>query len=473
MTAVVLISVLSAAIFGNVWNFKIQVFFQGLILGLFSFIFLSNAIKKGFVKIPFEGRMIAGAALLSALAWAFSPIRNILTGELINLFCGFSLIWSVSSMKDEVKKRKSIIYFVLFISLLSGFYQLFSHGEPYATLKNSNTMAFYSILAAGLCLEWGNYYLALSFLILIFVSKSAGAILAIFFASLLYSVDMKAQREFKKNPILSLIAIVLLVAAFISMDLSSIKDRLHWWRAALLMIFERPFLGWGSGAFAFAGSAFKGPISLGSIYAHNYYLEFILENGIFSAFLWFAFLYIAIKKTSGFLRYALFAAMAHGLFDFGLSTPYGFWLFCFSLGLSLKNEEFKVNASFLKFFGVASFSFLIVFLQWGLENVKKENFILGYVKDKNFSQNISLMLEKKPLDYDLLSFKAKNLLAVAKEKKDKKILYESARTFEKKLFVNPYNISDYIALEKIYYFLGENSALEELREREKKFLKWN
>lgn len=473
MTAVGLISVLSSAIFGNAWNFKIQIFFQALILGLFAFTFLSSAIKNGFVKIPSNGLMIVAAALTSALAWAFSPIRNILTGELINLLCGFSLIWSVSSTKDEVIKRKNIIYFVFGISLLLGFYQFLSHGETYATLKNSNTMAFYSILAAGICLEWGNYYLAFSFLILIFISKSAGAILAIFFASLLYSFDMKAQREFRKNPLISLIAVILLVAAFISIDISSIKDRLGWWRAALLMISDRPLLGWGAGAFAFAGGAFRGPSSSGSIYAHNYYLEFILENGIFSAFLWFAFLYISIKKTRGFLRYALFAAMVHGFFDFGLSTPYGLWLFCFSLGLSMDMENIKINSGFLKFFFAGAISLLILFLQWGFKNIKKENFILSYMKDENFSQNISLMLEKNPLDYDLLSFKASHLLAIAKEKKDKKALYESARTFEKKLLANPYNLSDYITLEKIYYFLGEQSALEELREREKKFLKWN
>lgn len=472
MMAAGLISVLSGAVFGNVWNFKIQVFFQGLTLAIFAYSFFVSSFRGNLI-IPFRAWLAAAVLPVVALSWALSPLRSLLAGEVLNFICGLCLLFSVVSIKKEIADRKWLVYFILILAALAGFFQFLSQKETYATLKNSNTMAFYAILAGGLCLEWGNYYLAFAFLLLIVISKSAGAILALFMTAVFYAWDRKALGEFKKNPFLSAAVIILPCIALFSIDLSSVYDRLHWWRAALLMFFERPLLGWGFGAFAFAGGAFKGPSFLGSVYAHNYYIEFLAENGLIAALLWFWFLYVSLRKTSGFLRYALFAALAHGMLDFGLSTPYGFWFFCFILGLSLSTEKLSLPKGFLKFALILAFAFSVKFLFWALKNSYKENLILRADSSQQTYQALDLWLSENPEDYDLLSFRASSLLSEAKEKRDKKLLYESARTFEKKLLVNPYGLNDYIALEKIYSFLGEKEALDELRKREEKFLKWN
>lgn len=472
MMAAGLISVLSGAVFGNVWNFKIQVFFQGLTLAVFAYSFFSSSLR-GSLTIPSRAWPAAAVLPIAALSWALSPLRTLLAGEVLNFICGLCLLFSVVSIKKEIAERKWLVYIILILAALAGFFQFLSHKETYATLKNSNTMAFYAILAGGLCLEWGNYYLAFAFLVLIVVSKSAGAILALFMTAVFYAWDRKALEEFKKNPFLSAAVIILPCIALFSIDLSSVYDRLHWWKAALLMFFERPFLGWGFGSFAFAGGAFKGPSVLGSVYVHNYYLEFLAENGVIAALLWFWFLYVSLRKTSGFLRYALFAALAHGMLDFGLSTPYGFWLFCFILGLAINTEKINLPYGLLKFAMIPAFAFSLKFLFWAYENSYKENLISRAESLPQAYQALDLRLAENPDDYDLLSFRASSLLAEAKEKRDKNLLYESARTFEKKLLVNPYGLNDYIALEKIYSFLGEKEALEELRKREEKFLKWN
>ncbi|MEW5951019.1 MAG: O-antigen ligase family protein [Elusimicrobiota bacterium] len=472
MPSVFLISVISCAVFGNSWNFLLQFFYQFLSLAVFSFIFL-KFLKND--EIPYGEKiwLFPSVCALSALSWAFSPLRNLLSWELINFLSGAAVFFSSAFLKKEIEERKKIIFFIFSLIILVGFWQFFYSEETYSTLKNSNTLAFYSILAGGLALKLGNYYLALAFGILILVSKSVGAIIAVFCAALLYAFDRKAFFEIKANKFLFFAVFIMIFVSILSIDPSSIRDRLNWWKSALLMIKESPLYGWGTGSFAYVSGAFAGKESLKSVYAHNHYLEFAAENGIITALLWFYFLIFIVKKSFGFLRYALFAALIHSFFDFGMSSPYGFWLFCFCAGLSSEFSLHKTKESFFAGVFAVLFFLFLSFFYGGIYNYKKEMLLTKASEDPSYFKKVIEGKEKYPFDYDYLSFVAKNILKQAEEKKDFGLLAESAKAYEQKLIVNPWNPADYSVLERIYSFMKEESIKEELKKRSKKYLKTN
>ena len=74
-----------------------------------------------------------------------------------------------------------------------------------------------------------------------------------------------------------------------------------------------------------------------AIYAHNYYLEFLAENGLPAALAWFWLLFAAARARTGLVKYSVIAALVHSILDFGLSVPANFWIFC--LLLSSPSEE--------------------------------------------------------------------------------------------------------------------------------------
>lgn|GEM_PF-4885839 len=75
----------------------------------------------------------------------------------------------------------------------------------------------------------------------------------------------------------------LFVLALAGVEPRSVSDRLDWWTAAWRMVSDRPFLGFGAGSFAFVYPEYRGGPGLSAVYAHNYYLEFLAENGVLSA----------------------------------------------------------------------------------------------------------------------------------------------------------------------------------------------
>lgn len=473
MPSVLLISALSCAVFGNSWNFFIQFFYQFIAISVFLFIFLYD-LSKGNFNLEKRELLIFATLALMIISWAFSPVRSLLSWELINFIAGLSIYFSSSRLKQEIEKRKILVYFVFSIVALVAIWQFVFHKEIYSTLGNANTLAFYAILAGGLCLKWGNYYLALVFAVLLIISKSAGAVISVFVSTLLYAFDRKAFKNIKENSFLFLSVAVMLLVTILSVDIASIYDRLSWWKAALNMIAYRPVYGWGEGAFAYVSSAFKTYTGdLASVYAHNYYLEFIAENAIVASLLWFYVLFSFIRTSSGILRYVIVAAVVHSFFDFGLSCVYSFWLFCFIIAMSAENKsEVVISGKFLYQFLFLSVTLMLNFLYYGVGNIKKERLILKSEKDWKYFSQVLLEKEKKPRDYDYLSYVAGKLLLKATQTRDLSLLAESAKTYEQKLIVNPWNAADYVVLDKIYSLMKEDDIRKELAIRSRDFLRW-
>ena len=112
-------------------------------------------------------------------------------------------------------------------------------------------------------------------------------------------------------------------------------DRWHWWAGALRMIFDRPWLGVGPGAFGEAYPAYRAGVwGLNTLYAHNFFLELWAERGVVGVG---ALLFLAktafCGERSG-LWLGLVGFLLFNLVHIGFSFPALYWLFFLILGLN-------------------------------------------------------------------------------------------------------------------------------------------
>ena len=135
---------------GALWNLEIQTIIQSLVLitflswisfslyrgRLFSFLFDS---KSKYVVFVFG---------LSSISLLLSPIKNLITGEWLNLFCGLAILVLSRGIREKQEKK---IFKLLGISayIICGiaFYQILFIGvwPPSSTLINPNSLAFFSL----------------------------------------------------------------------------------------------------------------------------------------------------------------------------------------------------------------------------------------------------------------------------------------------------------------------------------------
>jgi O-antigen ligase len=104
--------------------------------------------------------------------------------------------------------------------------------------------------------------------------------------------------------------------------------RLAAYRTAVVkMLPERPFFGFGAGTFAAAYPYFRDPANIGHFrYAHNDWLQYLVELGLVGFFLLCGLLYASAStfrlriETAGF-AFALAGAGLHALVDFPVHVP--------------------------------------------------------------------------------------------------------------------------------------------------------
>lgn len=273
------------------------------------------------------------AAALSLAAAALSPFRGYIVAEWGNFGCGLLIFLGASFMTAEERGRagRALLlgaWLVAALCVVQAFaLHNFAERPP---LTNLNALALYCVMVIPVALERRAWVLAGVLVGLTIWTQSLGAALAALTAAGFYAASR--GRALRDNAAVFALLALLGGAVLMLVQADSAAGRLAWWRGALSMIGERPLLGFGHSAYTWAQALFQ-PAGFRehSIYAHNYYLEFIAENGLPAAAAWFAALWAAARRRGGLARYAVIAALAHSLVDFGLSVPANFWLFCFLL----------------------------------------------------------------------------------------------------------------------------------------------
>ncbi|HAT73348.1 MAG TPA: hypothetical protein DCS63_11095 [Elusimicrobia bacterium] len=285
-----------------------------------------------------------GAAALTLAALIYSPLRGHIFNEWGNYAAGLLIFVFASFLNREERALtdRAVIagaWLVFGFSLLQAFVLKNFAGHP--PLTNLNALALYAVMVIPLALGRRLWALAGAMLILIVWTQSLGAALAGLAAAGFYAAHRLKGGELKDNawPLAALA--VLAVGVLYLLQADSVAGRLAWWKSAWEMFLARPLSGFGYASFTWVQAAFQGEGTFRehAIYAHNYYIEFLAENGLPAAILWFWLLLRAVRAKTGLVRYSVIAALTHSLVDFGLSVPANFWLFCYLLSSEASAKE--------------------------------------------------------------------------------------------------------------------------------------
>ena len=481
-------------------------------------------LKSGILNFQYAGvRMAVFAVMaLSFFSMFSSPVRALVWPEWGNLAAGLLIfIFSGFLSPEERKKTDLALRIAAWGTVILAVVQALVLKSPQisASLTNPNALALFVIMLLPLAASWKDWWLAGAMLVLLIWTQSAGAAIALIVAAGFYMHQSFGRAEFKKNlPIFALLAIAL-VLVISQVPLQSFVHRLLWWKSAMLMFLSSPFLGFGHAAFTFVYPAYRGavPGDMGSIYAHSYYLEFLAENGIFCAALWFGLLVYAIKKKPGLAKYSLIAALSHCAIDFGLSVPANFWIFSYlaapenrerARGSAAAQEKGREGISQERIEGfsrpalLAARQFhgtlpspsieaisqkggahLVVYAVAAVLAAAWLNLCLthnralraqasavscysgrDFMAAENKFQK-ALEIENGPLSLEALGEIESRL---ASEKKDRGMLFSAAVFFERALILNPYSASAYRNLAAVYRAAGEDKLLRGLEERRKR-----
>ncbi|MDO8805602.1 MAG: O-antigen ligase family protein [Elusimicrobiota bacterium] len=275
----------------------------------------------------------AGLSFISLLA---SPFKGFIFNEWGNYAAGLLIFLFASFLNREERGKVEFTvvcgaWLIFAVSLLQAFALENFLGKP--PLTNLNALALYAVMVIPLALDRGNWLLAGAMVVLVVWTQSLGAALAGLVAAGFYAVSRFKGRELKENAWLLLALAALAVPVFYLLQADSVVGRLTWWRSAREMFAARPLAGFGHASFTWAQASFQpaGAFREHAVYAHNYYLEFLSENGLPAAVAWFWVLFSAARAKTGLVKYSVIAALVHSLMDFGLSVPANFWLFCWLL----------------------------------------------------------------------------------------------------------------------------------------------
>ncbi len=309
---------------------------QGVLAACLAWLFLrafGEGLPRGMASRRFYPLWTAAA--LSLLSVLFSPFRGWIFNEWGNYGVGILIFYFASFLtaRERDRVQKAVLWgaWLLFaLCLLQAF--ALGNFQTQPPLTNLNALALYAVMIMPAALERKAWPLAVAMLVLVIWTQSVGAVLALLAAAGFYAVSRRGG-HLKENGLLLAGLAVMAVALFYLLQADSVAGRITWWRVAWRMFSARPLTGFGHAAFTWAQAGFQpfGAFREHSIYAHNYYLEFLAENGLPAAAAWFWLLFSAVRSRSGLVKYGLIAALAHSLVDFGLSVPADFWLFCWLL----------------------------------------------------------------------------------------------------------------------------------------------
>jgi len=425
------------------------------------------------------------AAFFSLLAAVLSPVRALVVPEWWTFAAGIFVMILAGCLKAGERRWTDLAlrlsaWFIALLSLYQAF--ILKSSDISASLTNPNSLSLFTLLLLPMAIIWKDFFLAGALIISLVWTQSAAALLALLVAAGVYARDnMKAEGVRRNWPVLLLMSVVA-VLAFSQLEFRSLLDRLGWWRAALKMFAERPALGFGPGSFAYVYPAYHGYQShgLSTIYVHNYYLEFLAENGFFAFAFWGWAVASRFKDVCGLRKYALIAALTHSLVDFGLAVPANFFVFCYLLSGPAPQvssaagpdrtftRDIKKTSAAAAALALACFAALCAVFssQLKLESLRAGAltalFAEDYSRAEVLLEEAARLAPGNPLIPRLLGqVRMRSGLA----KKNTGRLFAAAADLERAVIMDPYNAGVWRDLEGLYTAVGEKSLLDGLMKR--------
>lgn len=293
-------------------------------------------------------------SLLVAFTFSFDKIKS--SAELYKYLSGVLLLLVVPGLSEKNRKLLilSILICAMSISVLAHYQYFFGFAnlERFVLKENINTafisdrllqkrvfypfvspdvLAGYLAMVIPLALIYKRRALLLIPLVsALILTKSIGGLIALLAGTIVY-IYLKGSS--KKTKIISFSGLGLSIALIFILRIASLKAhlapffsvtmRINYWRDTLEIIKTHPFVGSGLGNFNLIYSR----------YAHNSYLQFWAEAGLFglAALLWLIYSILKVnsyriknsvnKKEVVVLIPALAVFLFHNLWDFGFFLP--------------------------------------------------------------------------------------------------------------------------------------------------------
>jgi len=330
-----------------------SVFSLALIAALLFWLIRNGTPRERFKKLRLPIISFVFAIVLSS---CFSIDRIKCAAELYKYLSAILLILVLPNLTGEARKRyiSGILTCGIIISILA-LYQYFigfSHLRDFINAQNITTpfvldylkqkrvffpfvtpgiLAGYLAMVAPLILLYKKrVWLSIPLLCALLLTESLGAFISLFLAALVYVL---LKNECKKKKVIFLLGLALFIPLVFFMRITSGKDhlspffsvfmRISYWQDTIGIIKLHPFLGVGLGNFNLAYSR----------YAHNSFLQFWAETGLFgiTSLLWliYAILASSINKLRNLandketlvLVSCLAAFAFHNLWDFSFFLP--------------------------------------------------------------------------------------------------------------------------------------------------------
>jgi len=235
--------------------------------------------------------------------------------------------------KDERGHIDSAIRAVAWVLMVLAFYQRFRLGDarPPSAMVHETVYAGTILLLVPLALEKRDWLLSAGLVINLVWIESVGAWMGLSTA-LVLTQRRRGGIEFWAG-----IAGMLACSVYIYNQFQSpeVLDRLVLWKRAAAMIYDRPFLGFGPGAFADALPAAGN--------AHHFFLQTAAEYGVLFVLVWAAGLWSLIIRGRSYKRFGALAILIQSLWDGSLSMPGNLWLFSYFAASSMSEEPRGIN----------------------------------------------------------------------------------------------------------------------------------
>lgn len=309
-----------------------------------------------------------------------SPFKEEARTNALLIFNTFSLYFIVKKYNEinKIRLQKTILImtslFLLF-SLLIEIYPSTPYPREEFFLK-SNFIGSLSILGLFFSLSFYNDIKIFSLIILccalasFYFTESFAGLLGVS-VGLIY-LTRNINKNEKNQRILFLFLTLCLMAGILFFlshwRMSSINDRVRWWKAAFEIAIQYPFFGSGPGSFEKVSPIYLEP-GLKSLYVHNFFLQNICEIGTLATTFLFYFIFKELKNSSNLiLKIGLISVFTQCLLDYSLNVP-GFFLLFFlilaSISEPIKDRVIQRKKNLIITFYSIFFPF-ILFFGWEL-----------------------------------------------------------------------------------------------------------
>ena len=435
---------------------------------------LVSRLVVGYVPLP-PRRLLAWAFLLAALsgvaaytspvaAYAVPGWRVILLG--LWIFCAMGAVG-----KDERALIDQSVRAAGWCLVLLAFYQYYhdSMDRPASALLNQNVFAGTVLLLLPLAVQQHDWFLTAALGLCLWWAHSVGAWLGLAGALMLTRRGRDSVGNYAGMGLL----FVCLVLIYAKLQSPEVLHRWYWWRAAWRMALERPLAGFGPASYAYvAPSYFDQGQGLSALYAHQHFLEAAAENGWLYLAAWAAGLVYFLRRGAPHKRFGALAILIQALWDYPLSIPANFWLFCYYAASTTPQSSKGLNVPYARkapwaLVVIAAAGALCVWAgrDWQADRLRSaaiDDYKAGEASAPETLSRLDRSLEL--VDDPEGERAAAEVLLAEKPRPSEAAARAAAAHLERAARLNPYRPSTWTALERLYSALGEPERGDRLRQ---------